>query len=50
MARCRDGDSIMLATSTGKVIRMEAASLVPQSRNAGGNKVLQRYPGRGLCV
>jgi DNA gyrase/topoisomerase IV subunit A len=39
VARCRDGDSIMLATSTGKVIRIEAASLVPQSRNAGGNKV-----------
>jgi DNA gyrase/topoisomerase IV subunit A len=50
VARCRDGDSIMLATSTGKVIRMEAASLVPQSRSAGGNKVARRYPGRGLCI
>lgn len=48
VARCRDGETILLATTSGKALHLDAASLTPQSRAGGGTRAINVDAGAEL--
>lgn len=46
VSRCRNRDTILLATSSGKALQVAVSDLTPQSRNGGGVKVRPAAPAR----